>query len=358
MNYSLALETLRNATDEDIQNQLSDTIQTLKALGERLQFGFISTTPYTVDTNTPPPSDRGRQSPSSAADTTADEPTTYEFTADALPASSVESTRTVARHTSDVLNVLEQPTANSTRTQRPRYQRHRTKKTLVERLVGAMQGHISWIRDTILTGDDIISYKRGLSEDARLEDYRRVEGNGTPNNQTKLLRLLSIRSLAQDFVQEPRGENKLQTLTEFVFSTRHGKLDTKECNTSRFRGRCHQISEFVACHPLLSSAPDANRAINKGIKHLLFERVLKKRLDELRLPDTCEAVSAILGLSMEDFRTLTFAQMPQLVDALISNDASIYLPTEDGTQKDKSHVLDVVRDIHDWFADLQSRYNS
>lgn len=166
-----------------------------------------------------------------------------------------------------------------------------------------------------------------------------------------------MRSLAEDFVQETHGKARLQTVIAYVLSVQSGDLDPENSNPSQLKGRCRQVSEFVKLHPLLSSCPDANRAINKGIKHLVFETVFKKTLEDLKLPNMSEAVSAILGLSMDDFKSLTYAQMPQLVDALV-DDAFSIPRTEYELQGQKFDLPNVIQRIDKWFARVQTRYNS
>ncbi|KAJ6001652.1 hypothetical protein N7522_006879 [Penicillium canescens] len=250
----------------------------------------------------------------------------------------------MSRYRGAVPNVPVQPTANILSEKEHCRKSQKIKKNTVERLACAMQDHVLWLQKTILIGDEIFSPKRDPTQDPRMEDFRRAEG-------------VAIRS-NQNFAQEMSGEERLQSLTKFVLSIQSGENDTNDRNSSQFKGRCRRVTEFVKRQPKLSSASDANRAVNKGLKHLVFERVLKERLDDLELPNMCEAVSAILGLSIDDFNSLTLAQMPQLVDALVSEEFSIYLRADDKPQGEKWHILDVIRSINEWFTSLQTRYNS
>lgn len=344
MDISLALDTLRTATDEALQSRYSEISLTLSIIGQRLQVRFLATTPATVDTSTPPPSDSERDSPSSIAESTVDRPNTENTVGSLSPS-----------NTSELAIIPVQPTANPAPKKGPKPGKN--KKSTVEKLVCSMQDHIHWLWDTVHTDKEIISHKRDPTVDIRMEDYRRVEGNQRPSNQDKLLRLLSMRSLAEDFVQETHGKARLQTVIAYVLSVQSGDLDPENSNPSQLKGRCRQVSEFVKLHPLLSSCPDANRAINKGIKHLVFETVFKKTLEDLKLPNMSEAVSAILGLSMDDFKSLTYAQMPQLVDALV-DDAFSIPRTEYELQGQKFDLPNVIQRIDKWFARVQTRYNS
>lgn len=350
MDISLALVTLRTATDEALQSRYSEISLTLSILGQRLQVGFLPTTPATIDISTPlSPSDSGRDSPSSTVESITGRPNTYEHNVDS-PSPSNRSELSIA---------TVHPTANPTPEKGLWAEKgaEKVKKSTVEKLVFAMKDHICWLWDTIHTDNETISYKRNPNVDIRMDDYRRVEGNTRPSNEDKLLRLLSIRSLAKDFAQETRGNDRLQTITAYVLSIQSGELDPEDSNTSQFKGRCRQVTEFVKLHPSLSSCRDANRAINKGIKHLVFERVLQKKFENLKLPNMSEAMSAVLGLSIDDFKSLTYAQMPQLVDALQSS-AFSSPRTEYELRGEKFYLPDVIRRIDAWFTRIQTRYNS
>lgn len=94
------------------------------------------------------------------------------------------------------------------------------------------------------------------------------------------------------------------------------------------------------------------KAVNKGVKHLVFEDLLKRRLQEHNIPDQCEVISAGFAFSIHSFKTIRYDEMPILVDALLSD--GLLMPSEGSKE---CHLLDVLRELNPWFEKLHTTYD-
>lgn len=94
------------------------------------------------------------------------------------------------------------------------------------------------------------------------------------------------------------------------------------------------------------------KAVNKGVKHLVFENLLKRRLQEHNIPDQCEVISAGFAFSIHSFKTIRYDEMPILVDALLSD--GLLMPSEGSKE---CHLLDALRELNPWFEKLHTTYD-
>ena len=131
----------------------------------------------------------------------------------------------------------------------------------------------------------------------------------------------------QDEQDQDAARTRVEELTISVLSlSSNPEIDFLQ------KGNQSDVSVFVNRHPRFTFKPLARRSIHTGIKHLVFERVLKHKLQQLQLPDDCEAISAALGLNINQFKSLRYQQIPAVVDELLS-DAMILVVGHDKIQK-------------------------
>lgn len=186
-----------------------------------------------------------------------------------------------------------------------------------------------------------------------VKDIRRVEGDPQVGNDDKLLRVLAHRSLAFEFIHDQArngSQSKIDYLCHYVIST------NPETDISQ-KGSRSEVSDFIRRHTRFTSKALARRAVHSGVEYLVFEKFLKHRLQQIGLPDTCESISAILGLHINQFKTLRYNQMPAIVDALLLDDVQITLKADGNREEGVTrHVLDVLRDLTPWFENLQAAY--
>lgn len=83
------------------------------------------------------------------------------------------------------------------------------------------------------------------------------------------------------------------------------------------------------------------KTVNKGVKHLVFENLLKRRLQEHNILDQCEVISAGFAFSIHNFKTIRYDEMPILVDALLSD--RLLMPSEGSKE---CHLLDALRELN------------
>lgn len=355
MDLSSALDVLQTASDDTLRSHAAKTILTLRQIGERLQVNLLrriddktsssasSFSLVTDERNIEPNIEILPRSPSQSA---------YESHHDDV-AQTPE--RVVPYHRTD--EVVRPSRGDLPATQiSPTSNNHQPAKDVVSRLSSAMKRAVPWLWQISKKDQNVLkSYKRKTSEDRRLGDIRRVEGDPKPSELDKLFRLLAIRSLALDFTAEQMRENlqtKVDQLFDYVCSIDAGK-DIQRKTT----GRKSDVSAFVRRHPEIRDSEElANRAINNGIKHLVFEKALATKLQKQETPHRGAVVSAILGQSINNFKTLTYKRMPDLLDDLLSDKSKLSLPDDTGSEKEQSMMI-VIRNTNDWFERLQAKYN-
>ena len=219
----------------------------------------------------------------------------------------------------------------------------------VRRLVKNLRQTIPWLREIKDKPPyAVIPRKRRLREDRRLSDIRRIEEDGTSSDEDNVLRILALRSLAIDFNKDQihyGRESKVDELCSQILSPDFDHRTLHE-------GRRSRATVFVEKNFESSSRSLMIKAVNKGVKHLVFEGLLKHRLQQHNIPDQCEAISAGFAFSIHNFKTIRYDEMPVLVDALLSD--GLLLPTEGGKE---CHFLDALRELNPWFERLQAAYD-
>lgn len=298
MDFSKALETLRNAPYSSLRAHSAETILTLKIISERLKVNFFPP-------SLPNPFLNGN--PLSA------------------PADRKEGHRTP-----------EGP-------QKPRL--------AVPRLAQALPKAVSWLWavETQQCEDIIISRKRRVTENRRLDDVRRVEVDKTASEKDKLLRVLALRSLALEFNDDQVRRGLKSKVEEICSQLLSASFSSRSIN----EGRGGRVADFVKRKVEFTSKELITKAINSGVKHLVFEELFKCRLEQLGLPGLCEAISVGFALSPDNFKTIRYDEMPVLIEQLLTDGLLISPRNGDGIA---CHLLDVLRWLNPWFRELQFRY--
>lgn len=223
MGFSEALETLRNAPDSSLRAHSAETILTLKTISERLKVNL-------VPPSLPNPFLNGNPS--------------------SVPADRKNGHR-----------MYEGP-------QKPRL--------AVPRLAQALPKAVSWLWtvETQRCENTIISRKRRVTESLLLDDIRRVEVDKTASEEDKLLRMLALRSLAFEF-NDDQVRRGLKSKVEEIWSQ---LLSASFSSRSINEGRGGRVADFVKRKVEFTSKDLITKAINSGVKHLVFEELLKCRL--------------------------------------------------------------------------------
>lgn len=84
---------------------------------------------------------------------------------------------------------------------------------------------------------------------------------------------------------------------------------------------------------------------------MVFEKAIAAHCHEHNLPGTCAAVSAIVGLHIDQFRRFRYDEMQSFAQKLISGDKHIKLSDQ------KMRLLDAVQSLSLWFDKVQNDYN-
>lgn len=322
MDLLAALDIIRNAPDESLHTHAIQMISTLKDVGKRLQFDLLPHSPVVVDTPPSVESDRSRSpgvpSPfSPVPDTPAPD----------TPVSSQQGT--LAARVPSI-------------TTRPN---HLSISKTVDSLLKGIERHAYWLLEAQkLEEDAIVSRKRIMGGDIRWEDISRVEGIRVCDLESKLRRVLALRSLAQ--------EHEDRQTQQGVFPTRLGELcnyvSSPETSTLNLKANHTGKDAFKT------------RALHSGLRHLTMEKSINAHLEKRQLPGNCEAISAVLALNINNFRCLRYDDFSTVLNAV----QSMHVPITKGktkkemtTEETFRPLLPLLRDSSQWFKRLQNKYD-
>lgn len=214
----------------------------------------------------------------------------------------------------------------------------------VRRLVKNLRQTIPWLQEIKNKSPYvIIPRKRRFREDRRLYDIRRIEEEGKFSDEDNILRILALRSLAFDFNKDQIHYGRQSKVDELCSQILSPDFDHRTLH----EGRRSRATVFVEKNFESTSRSLMIKAVNKGVKHLVFENLLKRRLQQHNIPDQCEVISAGFAFSIYNFKTIRYDEMPILVDALLS----------DGLLLPSGHLLDALRELNPWFERLQASYD-
>lgn len=340
MDLLAALDTIRNAPDESLHIHASQTISTLKEIGKRLQHNLLPSSPSVVDTPPSVESDQSR-SPSNSGVLTPIYHHCLDFPRHLTISPSLN--HSLVRDSPD----LSQQDAPAPRvSSATAWRNHTPTRSTVDFLLDGIKRHAYWLLEAQKLEDDaIISRKRRLGEDVRWDDIERVEGIKARDRESKLRRVLALRSIAQEHedeqIQLGISPTRLEELCGYVSSPKTSTLNLKAN---------HTVKE-----------PFKTRVLHSGLRHLTIEKTLNARLEACNLPGNCEAISAVLALNIHHFRCLRYDDFSVVLDAL----QSMRIPTTKGKKTKKETMtegkpqplLPLLRDLSEWFKQLQNKYN-
>lgn len=251
---------------------------------------------------------------------------------------------------------VEEPTEHTLNPScRKRKRKSRTPSGPVDGIIQGLPQAISCLLDARGRETEfLLSRKRSAKEDRRAKDIRRVEGDPKPSVEDTILRVLAVRSFAFDFIawqveHEPR--TRIERLVCHVISPTPDVNPVKE-------GRRSAVAEFVGCQSHFSDFKElAKRSIHIGIKHLVFELVVKHHLQQLGLPSSCEAISALLAWNIQNFRVMRYEEMPALIRGLLSHKVpSLASSNLRDNSDEEQNVLSLLCSLTPWFNLLQADY--
>lgn len=328
MDLLAALEIIRNAPDESLCIYAVQTITALKEIGKRLQYDLLPCSPIVVDTpsfveSTPPRTPDTSPSPNDLYYAKKLTPAVQsESPVHKTPDRSQRETRTPGEQSASTV------TGNKTV--------HKT----VDSLLKGIEKHASWLIEArTLDEDVIVSRKRGLEDDIRWEDISHVEGIKAKDPESKVRRVLALRSLAQEH-DEKQAQNgisptRLEELRNYVSCPGTSTLNLKAN---------HTVKE-----------PFKTRALHCGLRHLIIENALNTHLEAHKLPGNCEAISVALALNMHNFRCLRYDDFQTVVNAIQT--MQIPINKKQAMPPKTQSLLSLLRDSNEWFKRLQHKYN-
>ncbi|KAJ5932860.1 hypothetical protein N7516_007349 [Penicillium verrucosum] len=371
MDLLVALETIRNASDANLHSYAAQTILTLRRVGQRLQHNLIPSTPGFQATLTDSPSvpspplsphllqvavpgrvpnsNSKSPQPLQAAGLTdhfetlsvpspPHSPQPFQVAGTtALSNQGVLSPQTSHFASLQVSTPTTQliPIRDASRSSIPA----ESKRVLlppdhIPDLLKRIKQSASWVWEASQKlPSHLLSRKRNCDEDLRLEHIRRIDGDRGLGPEAKLLRLLALRSIALEFTNEQLDHEvyptKLEEIYKHILSPTSSEINIFNYGNNSF----------------------FSKALSTGLKHMVFEKIISERLKENDLPSICNAISAIAGLHIDQFRRFRYDEMQGFADKLISGDIYVTI------LQSKIHLLDLVRDLSPWFNQLQNSYN-
>ncbi|KAJ5155488.1 hypothetical protein N7492_008291 [Penicillium capsulatum] len=292
MDLLAALDIIRNAPDESLHTHAIQMISTLKDVGKRLQFDLLPHSPVVVDTPPSAESDRSR-SPGV--------PSPFSPVPDS-PVSSQQGTLDAR-----VPSITARPN-------------HSSISKTVDSLLKGIERHAYWLLEAQrLEEDAVVSRKRILGGDIRWEDISRVEGIRICDPESKLRRVLALRSLAQEHEdrQTQQGVNptRLGELCNYVSSPETSTLNLKANHTVKDAFK--------------------TRALHSGLRHLTMEKTINAHLEKRQLPGN-------------------FLNAVQSMHVPITKGKT---KKETTTEETFRPLLPLLRDSSQWFKRLQNKYD-
>ncbi|CAG8902820.1 unnamed protein product [Penicillium egyptiacum] len=375
MNFLVALETIRNASETDLHSYATQTILTLKTVSQRLQHNLIPSTPGFQTTLTDPPSvaspphspqhlqvEPGDQA--GVPNSKSLQPLQAARFTDCVPTEtpSVPS----PPHSPQPLYIAETTALRDQFTLSPQTPRFSSLQVSLPRLtpptaqsIPARDSSGSAIPVDIIRAPDhvpsllkrikqsaswvweasqklpchLLSRKRSSDEDLRLEHIRRLEGDRSLGSDAKLLRVLALRSIGLEFTNEQLDNEVYPTKLEELYQH---TLSPTPSNVNIFN---YGNNNFFS------------KSLSAGLKHMVLEKIISERLKKKGMPSICNAISAIAGLHIDQFRRFRYDEMQRFADKLVSDDIYVTI------SQSKIRLLDLVRDLSPWFNQLQNSYD-
>lgn len=313
MDISLALEVLRNAPPEALQNHRHEAIEAFRDIEARLnELDF-------------PESDSSIPA----------------FTAIANGSGSHEAGRAAS---TQLPSSVEQPTLPVQNKSKPSHSMN---------LLTTLNKTASWVwKSTKRRPNEVLGIKRPRFCDRRIADVRRIEGSSQAEPKYKLLRVLAQRSLVLQ--GEKAGYLDVENYCKVASS--RGKDKAK-------RGRGGTIAEYVREELEIEKEDQvlAIQAISGGIKQLVTERLLRERLEETGQYGSASGISAFTALAVRPFRYLKHEEIPEFLDCLLESDSMNLSALVDEPRMEHSlpvSIKEVIQKSSEWLDEMQVYYNS
>lgn len=315
MNISSALEIIRNAPPQVLQNHKHEAIEAFREIEARLR---------ELDS---PESDSSIR----ASTAVANGPGTRESLSEVA---SIQPPLSVERH-----SVTPQARTNSPS--------HTTNLFTALNKISSLVWKFTKLRPSMVLG-----IKRPRVCDRRLADVRRIDGEPQAEPKYKILRVLAQRSLVLQ--GEKSGYLDVENYCKIASSKKRGKVN---------RGRQGNIALYIREELAIGKEDKdfAIRAVSAGIKQLATERLLKKRLEEAGQHGSASGISAFTALVVRPFRCLKYEEIPEFLDSLLESDSMDLSTLTDNPELEHAlpvPISEVIRVTSAWFDELQTYYNS
>lgn len=224
----------------------------------------------------------------------------------------------------------------------------------IEKLAKSLKENLPWILSLKATKhENLVSYRPPGTRDRRLEDIARVEGGKeNASNEDKLLRVLGLRALANEFTNKQEKDGMDPLLQQYISSVALGDSPPKQ-------GRNGAVAQYVGRDSQFTDSDKAFacRAVNLGMKYRVTEELFREKLRERKLPEHCEAITLALSLDTRWFCRLRFSHIPLLLD-LLFNQTTPLQKCGVATEVEEVSVTEILAGLSEWFSELQRCYNS
>jgi hypothetical protein len=208
----------------------------------------------------------------------------------------------------------------------------------------------------------IIARKRADQSDQRINDILRLEG--TRRNkikhtvENKLFRGCAQRSLALQYCEHQVRMGENTRVTELCHTLSQPNPDQKILH----KRRGGKVKSWIHSH-LKFSKEDDNLivlAINNGIKQLVIEELVQRRLEQAESPLNASGISALTALTMRTFKALRLEDIPSFTHLLFKIPSTNILSGDqleaDGDRSQISPVM-LICNYSFWFTQFQKKYD-
>lgn len=208
----------------------------------------------------------------------------------------------------------------------------------------------------------IIAQKRADQRDQRIDDILRLEGTRRKKIkdtvENKLLRGSAQRSLALQYSEYQARMGEIERVSEVCDTL--SQPDPNQKILHKRRGG--KVRPWIKLH-LKFAKEDENivvMAINNGIKQLVVEELVQRRLERAGSPLKSSGISALTALTMRTFKALRLEDIPSFIHLLFKIPSKNILSGDQlEADGDRSQILPVmlICKISFWFTQFQEKYD-